>query len=174
MMDQTKTFTYIINSFNSNITGTGASANDCQIRLGGLPNYKKFKCHVSNFILNVNSIVPPTVGNNAYQLVKPDYITLIVDNFPFLNSVEYPKKFETMAQVLSAIGAATHREAITFDCANFNGMLISFQLVQPDSTLVPNNWMNHPTDLAPTAGTIGVKGVATNWTLTLQMTPIVE
>ena len=74
-------FTYVINSKNSTTANT---ANNCFIKLAGLPNNQRFLCEVIDFAINITSIGAAIVDS---------YIVMTADSeMQILNGVEHQVK----------------------------------------------------------------------------------
>jgi hypothetical protein len=141
-------FTYVISSINSNTANT---ANNCFIKLAGLPNNQKFLCEVIDFALNTNSL---------HANVVHSYFSLTANTeMQILNGVHHPNKFNRICNISKATGLLTGCCGHTFQVGNFNNHTVNFQLELPDLTFINN-------------GSINQNAVSTYWTLSLNMTPI--
>jgi hypothetical protein len=144
-MNTLETFTCVISSHNS---VTANTANNCWIKLGGLPNDLEFYCEVIDFAINRTSLA---------NIV--DYIFLTVnEGFEIIGGVQFPKRFNKLCNINSVTGQHNGMFGNVFKVRNFNGRVVNFQLGDPDNTLVDNSNIN-------------VVG-NTFWTITLKMTPI--
>jgi hypothetical protein len=144
-MNTLETFTCVISSHNS---VTANTANNCWIKLGGLPNDLEFYCEVIDFAINRTSLA---------NIV--DYIFLTVnEGFEIIGGVQFPKRFNKLCNINSVTGQHNGMFGNVFKVRNFNGRVVNFQLGDPDNTLVDN-------------ANINVVG-NTFWTITLKMTPI--
>ena len=146
-MNTFDTFTTVISSHNS---VTANTANNCWIKLGGLPNDLEFYCEVIDFAINRTSLA---------NIV--DYIFLTVnEGFEIIGGVQFPKQFNKLCNINSVTGQHNGMFGNVFKVRNFNGRVVNFQLGDPDNTLVAD-------------ANINVVG-NTFWTITLKMTPIVS
>ena len=146
-MNTFETFTTVISSHNS---VTANTANNCWIKLGGLPNDLEFYCEVIDFAINRTSLA---------NIV--DYIFLTVnEGFEIIGGVQFPKRFNKLCNINSVTGQHNGMFGNVFKVRNFNGRVVNFQLGDPDNTLVAD-------------ANINVVG-NTFWTITLKMTPIVS
>ena len=146
-MNTFDTFTTVISSHNS---VTANTANNCWIKLGGLPNDLEFYCEVIDFAINRTSLA---------NIV--DYIFLTVnEGFEIIGGVQFPKRFNKLCNINSVTGQHNGMFGNVFKVRNFNGRVVNFQLGDPDNTLVAD-------------ANINVVG-NTFWTITLKMTPIVS
>ena len=144
-MNTFDTFTTVISSHNS---VTANTANNCWIKLGGLPNDLEFYCEVIDFAINRTSLA---------NIV--DYIFLTVnEGFEIIGGVQFPKRFNKLCNINSVTGQHNGMFGNVFKVRNFNGRVVNFQLGDPDNTLVADANIN----------AIG----NTFWTITLKMTPI--
>jgi hypothetical protein len=144
-MNTFDTFTTVISSHNS---VTANTANNCRIKLVGLPNDLEFYCEVIDFAINRTSLA---------NIV--DYIFLTVnEGFEIIGGVQFPKRFNKLCNINSVTGQHNGMFGNVFKVRNFNGRVVNFQLGDPDNTLVDN-------------ANINVVG-NTFWTITLKMTPI--
>ena len=140
-------FTFVINSKNSTTANT---ANNCFIKLAGLPNNQKFLCEVIDFAINITSI-----GAS----ITDSYIVMTADSeMQILNGVEHPAKFDRICNISIANGLLTGNSGHIFKVENFNNHTVNFQLGLSDLSLLPGVSINY---LTPT-----------HWTLSLKMTPI--
>ena len=146
-MNTFDTFTTVISSHNS---VTANTANNCWIKLGGLPNDLEFYCEVIDFAINRTSLA---------NIV--DYIFLTVnEGFEIIGGVQFPKRFNKLSNINSVTEQHNGMFGNVFKVRNFNGRVVNFQLGDPDNTLVAD-------------ANINVVG-NTFWTITLKMTPIVS
>ena len=146
-MNTFDTFTTVISSHNS---VTANTANNCWIKLGGLPNDLEFYCEVIDFAINRTSLA---------NIV--DYIFLTVnEGFEIIGGVQFPKRFNKLCNINSVTGQHNGMFGNVFKVRNFNGRVVNFQLGDPDNTLVAD-------------ANINVVG-NTFWTITLKMTPIMS
>ena len=146
-MNTFDTFTTVISSHNSEIANT---ANNCWIKLGGLPNDLEFYCEVIDFAINRTSLV---------NIV--DYIFLTAnEGFEIIGGVQFPRRFNKLCNINSVTGQHNGMFGNVFKVRNFNGRVVNFQLGDPDNTLVDNANIN--------------ANVNTFWTITLKMTPIIS
>ena len=149
-MNTLETFTCVISSSNSE---TPFTANNCWIRLGGLPNDLEFYCEVIDVALTRSSMVG-----------AGDFLTLIAnEGLEIINGVQFPKRFNKICNIKSGLGQLNGLFGNVFKVRNFNGRLVNFQLTFQSDALFPDANINQP-----------ISGFATNtfWTLTLKMTPI--
>ena len=142
-----ETFTTVISS-NSSVTAN--TANNCWIKLGGLPNDIEFYCEVIDFAINKSSLAVATT----------DYIYLAVEGLEINGGVQFPKRFNKICNINPVTGQHNGLYGNVFKVRNFNGRLVNFQLGNPDNTLYPDASINR----AAYGNTF--------WTLTLRMTPI--
>lgn len=144
-------FTYVINSINSKDSLT---ANNCNIELAGLPNYRKFKCEVIDFVLDVETLDLTTI--------VASYLSLVVSSeMQILDGVMHPRKFDRICNInLQVAGIMTSLSGNVFTVGNFNKHTVNFQLLLPNMTRVLTANINQTN--------------TTYWTLTLKMTPIIE
>ena len=142
-----ETFTTVISSNNS---VTANTANNCWIKLGGLPNDIEFYCEVIDFAINKSSLAVATT----------DYIYLAVEGLEINGGVQFPKRFNKICNINPVTGQHNGLYGNVFKVRNFNGRLVNFQLGNPDNTLYLDGNINR----APYGNTF--------WTLTLRMTPI--
>ena len=142
-----ETFTTVISSNNS---VTANTANNCWIKLGGLPNDIEFYCEVIDFAINKSSLAVATT----------DYIYLAVEGLEINGGVQFPKRFNKICNINPVTGQHNGLYGNVFKVRNFNGRLVNFQLGNPDNTLYPDASINR----AAYGNTF--------WTLTLRMTPI--
>jgi hypothetical protein len=141
-----ESFTYVISSINST---TASTANNCFIRLSGLPNNQKFLCEVIDFALNVNTIDAAVVQT---------YLVLAVSTeMQILNGVQHPSKFNRICNIDRTTGLMTGYGHV-FQVGNFNNRTINFQIGLPNLTLLSDAAINQIS--------------TTHWTLSLKMTPI--
>ena len=146
-MNTLETFTCVISSHNS---VTANTANNCWIKLGGLPNDLEFYCEVIDFAINRTSLA---------NIV--DYIFLTVnEGFEIIAGVQFPKRFNKLCNINSVSGQHNGMFGNVFKVRNFNGRVVNFQLGDPDNTLVADANINVVCN--------------TFWTITLKMTPIVS
>ncbi len=139
-------FTYVISSINST---TAATANNCFIKLAGLPNDQKFLCEVIDFALNVNTIDAAIIET---------YLVLTANTeMQILNGVQHPNKFNRICNIDRSTGLMTGYGHV-FQVGNFNNHTVNFQIALPNLTLLPTGDIN---DVS-----------STYWTLSLKMTPI--
>ena len=139
-------FTYVISSINSTTANT---ANNCFIRLSGLPNNQKFLCEVIDFALNVNTIDAAIIET---------YLVLTANTeMQILNGVQHPNKFNRICNIDRSTGIMTGYGHV-FQVGNFNNHTLNFQIGLPNLTLLPTADIN---DVS-----------STHWTLSLKMTPI--
>ena len=148
-MNTIDTFTTVISSHNSETPNT---ANNCWIRLGGLPNDLEFYCEVIDFAINKSSLA---------VAAATDYIFLAVaEGLEIVGGVQYPKRFNKICNINCPTGMSTGAFGNVFRVMNFNGRRVNFQLGNPDNTLFADVNINR----AAYGNTF--------WTLTLRMTPI--
>ena len=141
-------FTYVISSNNST---TANRANNCFIKLAGLPTNQKFLCEVIDFALNVNTI-------DAME--TETYLSLTASTeMQILNGVQHPVKFNKICNINRTTGLLTGCYGHSFKVENFNNHTINFKLEKPDLTFL-------------NIGSINMNGDNTYWTLSLKMTPI--
>ena len=146
-MNTFDTFTTVISSHNS---VTANTANNCWIKLGGLPNDLEFYCEVIDFAINRTSLV------NVI-----DYIYLTAnEELEIIGGVQFPRRFNKLCNINSVTGQHNGMFGNVFKVRNFNGRVVNFQLGDPDNTLVAD-------------ANINVVG-NTFWTITLKMTPIMS
>ena len=146
-MNTLETFTCVINSINSE---TPSTANNCWIRLGGLPNDLEFYCEVIDFAINKTTVA------NANLL---DFYSLIAnEGLEIIGGVQFPKRFNKICSIRANPGCLNGIFSNVFKVRNFNGQLVNFQLINPNNTIVANANINA---VSPTY-----------WTITLKMTPI--
>ncbi len=144
-MNTFETFTCVINSSNSE---TPFTANNCWIRLGGLPNDLEFYCEVIDFFMNRASMA--NQGDYAYLAAN--------EGFEIIGGVQFPKRFNKVCNIRMASGSHGGIFGNVFKVKNFNGRLVNFQLASPDGSLFGG-------------ANVNVVG-NTYWTLSLKMTPI--
>jgi len=139
-------FTYVISSINSTTANT---ANNCLIKLVGLPNDQKFLCEVIDFALNVNTIDAAIIET---------YLVLTANTeMQILNGVQHPNKFNRICNIDRSTGLMTGYGHV-FQVGNFNNHTVNFQIGLPNLTLLP---------------TVNINVVSSShWTLSLKMTPI--
>lgn len=146
-------FTYVINSIDS---VTSATANNCYIKLVGLPTNRKFKCEVIDFVIDVETLDLTTI--------VASYISVVVSSeMQILDGVMHPRKFDRICNVSLFSGTNTSsfgNFGNVFTVGNFNNRLVNFQLLLPNMTRVATGTINQTS--------------TTYWTLTLKMTPIPE
>jgi hypothetical protein len=139
-------FTYVISSINSTTANT---ANNCFIKLAGLPNNQKFLCEVIDFALNVNTIDATMIET---------YLVLAANTeMQILNGVQHPNKFNRICNIDRSTGLMTGYGHV-FQVGNFNNHTVNFQIGLPNLTLLPTGNINVVT--------------SSHWTLSLKMTPI--
>lgn len=144
-------FTYIISSYNAE---NNATANNCNIRLSGLPHNTYFQCEVLGFHLDTSTIETDTgVEPNAFT---NSYLTLVADNFISNGKMTGSKMLDEITSMNFYDGSST--EGSVFVVENFNGKTVNFQLVNPKGEVLSDDAMN--------------AGGTTVWKLTLKMTPI--
>ena len=144
-MNTFETFTTVISSSNSE---TPFTANNCWIRLGGLPNDLEFYCEVIDVALSRSNIVG-----------AGDYLTLTAnEGLEIINGVQFPKRFNKICNIKSSLGQLNGLFGNVFKVRNFNGRLVNFQLTYQSDAPFPDNAINQAAN--------------TYWTLTLKMTPI--
>ena len=137
-------FTYVISSINSTTANT---ANNCFIKLAGLPNDQKFLCEVIDFALNVNTIDAAIIET---------YLVLTANTeMQILNGVQHPSKFNRICNIDRSTGLMTGYGHV-FQVGNFNNHTVNFQIGLPNLTLLPTGDIND----------------VSSWTLSLKMTPI--
>lgn len=147
-MNTLETFTCVISSNNSITANT---ANNCWIKLGGLPNDLEFYCEVIDFAINKSSLAVATT----------DYLYLTVnEGFEIIGGVQFPKRFNKLCNINPVTGQHNGMFGNVFKVRNFNGRVVNFQLGNPDNTLYADNLINR----AAYGNTF--------WTITLKMTPI--
>jgi hypothetical protein len=145
-MNTLETFVCVINSINSE---TPSTANNCWIRLGGLPNDLEFYCEVIDFAINRTTVA------NANLL---DFYSVIAnEGLEIIGGVQFPKRFNKLCNIRANPGCLNGFSHV-FKVRNFNGQLVNFQLINPNNTIVAGANIN--------------VGTATYWTLSLKMTPI--
>jgi len=138
------TFTLVISS-NQSITAN--TANNCFIKLGGLPNDIEFYAEVIDFAINKTTLVAGTTN----------YLTLATDEgLEIIGGVQFPRRFNKICNINTIAGTMGGIFGNVFRVRNFNGRTVNFQLGNPDNTI---------------HGPVNV-GTNTYWTLTLRMTPI--
>ena len=114
-MNTFDTFTTVISSHNS---VTANTANNCWIKLGGLPNDLEFYCEVIDFAINRTSLA---------NIV--DYIFLTVnEGFEIIGGVQFPKRFNKLCNINSVTGQHNGMFGNVFKVRNFNGRVVNFQL----------------------------------------------
>jgi len=139
-------FTYVISSINSTTANT---ANNCFIKLAGLPNNQKFLCEVIDFALNVNTIDATMIET---------YLVLAANTeMQILNGIQHPNKFNRICNIDRSTGLMTGYGHV-FQVGNFNNHTVNFQIGLPNLTLLPTGNINVVT--------------SSHWTLSLKMTPI--
>lgn len=144
-------FTYIISSYQAEIN---TAANNCNIRLNGLPHNRYFQCEVLGFHLDTSTIETNTgVESNAFT---NSYLTLVADNFISNGRMTGSKMLDEITSMNFADGSST--EGSVFVVENFNGKTVNFQLVNPEGEALSDDAIN--------------KVYNTIWKLTLKMTPI--
>jgi hypothetical protein len=158
-------FTFVISSYNSN---TAATANNCFIKLAGLPNNQKFLCEVIDFAINTNTIAAPdaTLPAGVVPVTQSYYTLTASTEMQILNGVHHPNKFNRICNISRATGLLTGCYGHTFQVGNFNNHTVNFKLELPDLTFMSTLSINQPT--AAVQGT----PIITYWTLSLKMTPI--
>ena len=139
-------FTYVISSINSTTANT---ANNCFIKLAGLPNDQKFLCEVIDFALNVNTI--------DVAIIETYLVLTANTEMQILNGVQHPNKFNRICNIDRSTGLMTGYGHV-FQVGNFNNHTVNFQIGLPNLTLLPTGDIN---DVS-----------STHWTLSLKMTPI--
>ncbi len=139
-------FTYVISSINSTTANT---ANNCFIKLAGLPNNQKFLCEVIDFALNVNTI--------DVAIIETYLVLTANTEMQILNGVQHPNKFNRICNIDRTTGLMTGYGHV-FQVGNFNNHTVNFQIGLPNLTLLPTGDIN---DVS-----------STHWTLSLKMTPI--
>jgi hypothetical protein len=143
-------FTYTISSID-NILGL-SQANNVKIKVDNFPTqYKYFKCKVINFIINYGSF------NNAWR--PGSYVMLLCDNLGINNISSGNRVSQIIAYTNLIDGVMTNNNG-SFIIKNPNGSTLSFSLVL-QSFLYAN-----------TTTIMNQNAVDTNWTLTLEITPI--
>ena len=144
-MNTFETFTTVISSSNSE---TPFTANNCWIRLGGLPNDLEFYCEVIDVALSRSNMVG-----------AGDYLTLTAnEGLEIINGVQFPKRFNKICNIKSSLGQLNGLFGNVFKVRNFNGRLVNFQLTYQSDAPFPDNGINQAAN--------------TFWTLILKMTPI--
>lgn len=146
-----KSFTYIISSrdgINSN-----AAANSFSIMLNGLPSHvNKFACEVKSFAIPIGTLTftPSTL-----------HILMLTVNNNFINSNEVVSGNRTpnIVAMCDLVTGFNDNVGIKFIVDNFNGKLITFNLVDERFTAI---------DVA----SLNQNGVNTAWTLVLELTPL--
>ena len=139
-------FTYVISSINSTTANT---ANNCFIKLAGLPNNQKFLCEVIDFALNVNTIDATMIET---------YLVLAANTeMQILNGIQHPNKFNRICNIDRSTGLMTGYGHV-FQVGNFSNHTVNFQIGLPNLTLLPTGNINVVT--------------SSHWTLSLKMTPI--
>ena len=149
-MNTFETFTTVISS---NSSETPFTANNCWIRLGGLPNDLEFYCEVIDVALTRSNMVG-----------AGDYLTLIAnEGLEIIGGVQFPKRFNKICNIKTNTGQLNGLFGNVFKVRNFNGRLVNFQLTYQSDALFPDNGINQV-----------VGGVVSNtfWTFTLKMSPI--
>ena len=145
-MNNLETFTCVISSNNS---VTAFTANNCWIKLGGLPNDLEFYCEVVDFAIN----------KTTFAAGITDYIYLTVnEGLEIIGGVQFPKRFNKLCNINTVSGTHGGMFGNVFKVKNFNGRLVNFQLGTPYDSLFPGADINN--------------GNPTYWTITLKMTPI--
>lgn len=140
-MSNTSNFTYIIRS---PVTG---NTNNINLNLMGLPSqYQYFDCVIQGFYTCISDT---TINANVVQLQ--------CQGIDILNGKDSSKNLQTIA--LSPLNNDKIREPFRFRCANFNGKLLNFQLLNESGALVQYG-ANSPT------------AYSTPWILVLNITCI--
>ena len=153
-LDKSGALTYVISSYEAEDATT---ANNCDIRLGGLPNNTKFYCEVISFYLDTSSIETDTgVTANAFT---NSYLTLVADNLISSGKMAKSKMLDIICSMNFADGSSTVGSQFTLD--NFNGKTVNFQLVDPYGAQVHDDALNKGTE-------------TTTWILTLKLIPLVD
>ncbi len=143
-------FTYIISSSNSIVDAT---ANNCSIKLAGLPTNRRFKCEVIDFAIDLETM-------NLTAIVASYSFLTASSEMQILDGVQHPQKFNRICNISLQSGLLTSSFGNVFTVENFNNHTIIFQLGLPNNTLLPTANINQTS--------------TTYWTLTLKMTPIEE
>lgn len=143
-------FTYVISSINSS---TAATANNCYIELAGLPQNRKFKCEVIDFVIDYETMDVATIVGSYISLVASSEMQI-------LDGVMHPRKFDRICNASLSTGQMTGVFGNVFTIGNFNKHTVNFQLLLPNMTRVATATINQTS--------------TTYWTLTLRMTPIPE
>lgn len=172
-----ETFTTVISSNNS---VTANTANDCWIKLGGLPNDIEFYCEVIDFAINKSSL---TGENNYIQLA-------VNEGMEIIGGVQFPRRFNKLCNINTTTGQMNGVLGNVFKVRNFNGRLANFQLGNPDNSLFANinrAAVNAVVAAPAIAAAVGppiipysnivyaaaaIPALNTAWTITLRMTPI--
>lgn len=145
-------FTYIISSYQAEDITT---ANNCNIRLSGLPHNRYFQCEVLGFHLDTTSIeTDPDVEPNAFT---SSYLTLVADNFISNGRMTKTRLLDEITSMNFNDGSST--EGSIFVVENFNGKTVNFQLVNPMGEQISDDAINRDV-------------YTTVWKLALKMTPI--
>jgi hypothetical protein len=144
-------FTYVISTVYAT-PATIATANNCNIELIGLPNDRRFKCEVIDFVLDIGSLDLVTIGSSFVSLTASSEMQI-------LDGVLHQRKCDRLCNFNLITGAMTGTSGNIFTVDNFNKHTVNFQLIQPNMTRVPTGTIN--------------QGFNTFWTLTLKMTPII-
>lgn len=143
-------FTYVISSNNAT---SATTANNCYIKLAGLPNYRKFKCEVIDFAIDIETLDLTTIVASYLVLTASSEMQI-------LDGIMHPNKFNRICNINLFNGCMTSIRGNIFTVENFNSHTVNFQIGLPNLTLLPTGKIN-------TTAT-------TYWTLTLKMTPINE
>ncbi len=141
----TSVFTYVID-YNC-AENAQTLANNCMIKLRGLPNNKRFYCEVVNFMINTESL---DVG-------IPSYLTVTADSFCDTGYMTN-SRFDIMCQFKTSEGGLKMAGNV-FEVDNFNGKSINFQILDPSGSSIADNLFD-------------ALGHITTWQLTLRMKPI--
>jgi len=150
-MNTFDTFTTVISSHNSVTSNT---ANNCWIKLGGLPNDLEFYCEVIDFAINRTSLA--NAGTDYFYLTANEGLEII-------GGVQFPRRFNKLCNINPLTGQHNGIFGNVFKVRNFNGRVVNFQLGFSDNSILANANINQP---------IGGNATNTFWTITLKMTPI--
>lgn len=146
-----ESFMYVINSrdgFNST-----ATANDLSISLNGMPTkFRKFKCEVKSFSLNVKSMT------TAFKDIQSQ-VFLSSNNFISSGLENSNSDIPNIVAYCDTINGTNNDVDIEFIISNKNGNIVRFTLLDT---------IFSPVDV----GNINQGGINTAWTLILKLTGI--
>ena len=153
-----KSFSYIISSRDG--ISSGATANSFNVILNGLPSHiRRFACEVKSFAIPIDTMQYVDASGNSLGIPLPAHILMLTaTNLISSNEIVSGNRSSNIVAMCELVTGYNNNVGIKFIIDNFNGKLVTFNLLDERFVAVDVSTLNHFNNTA--------------WTLVLELTPL--